>query len=77
MHSYLYRIETEYNITLIGYIPRGITFQVTQWEMDERIGVLNNNIFPEQFMLATHILHIYQQGTPNSSLDCGPREKVL
>lgn len=70
MHYILYRIETEYNINLIGYIPRGINFQVTQWEIDERIDILNNNFFPEQFMLATDLLHIHEQGTQNSPLDC-------
>lgn len=65
MHS----LDIGYGITLID-VPSEINYEATRWDADERVDALKKNTFPDQFMLASDIVHVHEKGAVTNPLDC-------
>ncbi|XP_063438820.1 uncharacterized protein LOC134719789 [Mytilus trossulus] len=62
-------LDIGYGITLID-VPSEINYKATRWEADERVDALKKNTFPDQFMLASDIVHVHEKGALTNPLDC-------
>lgn len=59
----VFRFDTGHGIIIEGIFPKDFTCEVVPWTSDERLNIINNNVFPDGFTLETDLYFVKNSKT--------------